>query len=104
LRRLMRKLVEDPETARRKGRAAQRLIATRFSRPAVTKLLQEELAHCREMAAARPSVPGPERRATTLQSPVRPTASLLLRDPAEPVDFRALLDRPLRVRWEGDQS
>src|SRR5207247_2218329 len=36
----------------------------------------------------------------------KPNANLLSRDPNpnEPIDFRSQLGRPLRVRWEGDQS
>src|SRR5438132_1961993 len=42
LRRLMRQVVTEPEAARSKGRAGQRLVAGRFSRPAVIKILREE--------------------------------------------------------------
>jgi hypothetical protein len=53
LRRLLRRVVERPEEALRKGRAARERIASRFSRPAVTARLREEIAHCRALAASR---------------------------------------------------
>ena len=46
----MRFVLSHPEAARKKGQAAQRAIAKRFSRPAVTALLQAELARCRELS------------------------------------------------------
>jgi len=129
LRRLLRQLVCNPEAARKKGLAAQKLVQKHYSRKAVTRIVQEELARCRELAAARPeprpqpaaaSHPSPNSAAgngawghagsaarspqATAPPPFEPKANPLVREPAEPVDFQALLGRPLRVRWEGDQS
>jgi glycosyltransferase involved in cell wall biosynthesis len=131
LRRLMRRVVSEPDEARARGAAAQAVIRERFSRAAVTKLLLEELAYCRQLAAARslpaslPAAtanPAPARtpaaaataapapaavaRANGKQAPppLQPKANPLIREPAAPVDFRASLGRPLRVRWEGDQT
>jgi glycosyltransferase involved in cell wall biosynthesis len=174
LRRLMRQVVENPEAARRKGRAAQKHVATHYSRAAVTRLIQAELARCRELLAARvgesteegsgreregsdtsrqvtaslhpsvslsliPSVspslgrsvsPSPARTPITRclgypppahtphtahtpilahahtphtpHTPLLPPANPVPRDPVAAVDFRTVLGRPLRVRWEGD--
>jgi RNA polymerase sigma factor (sigma-70 family) len=136
LRRLMRGLVEKPDAARQKGRAAQQIIGALYSREAVTALIQEELARCRDLARCRPetrraAVPSlsPSRRngegqaAGDHRDPVSgdcppprfgeggrgersmlPKANPVPINPVAPVDFRAALGRPLRVRWEGDQS
>jgi glycosyltransferase involved in cell wall biosynthesis/tetratricopeptide (TPR) repeat protein len=128
LRRLMRQVVANPEAARRKGRAAQKEVAKHYSRRAVAATLQEELRHCRELslargtstaecqpstppvpAVARPALPPPTRarpapQRASLPTPFKPPANPLLRDAAEAVNFCQLLGRPLRVRWEGDQS
>jgi glycosyltransferase involved in cell wall biosynthesis len=155
LRRLMRRIVSHPEEARRKGQAAQKSITRHYSRPAVTALVQEELARCRDLMATRPivlpvpatalaangraaqelaatSAPssrvasagvqtnrrGPSFHAASGRRPPAPAstrnpravppaklpANPIVRDPAAPIDFREKLGRPLRVRWEGDQS
>src|SRR5437879_1988080 len=46
----------------------------------------------------------PEPAAVLDAVPAAPPANLLPFDPIAPVDFRAALGRPLRVRWEGDVS
>lgn len=115
LQRLMRQLVANPEAGKKKGLAAQKSIAKNYSHAAVTKIIREELARCRELAAkkplptapqsaraaARPQRPkGPER----LTPPLRPKANPIPIDPIAPVDFMAALGRKLRIRWEGDQA
>lgn len=109
LRLRMRQVAQNPEAAKRKGLAAQRRVAARFSRAAVAGLLRAELAVCRQLAeekkAVVPETMGPEpavRPAAGL--PARPKANPLPRDPALPVDFQQVLGRALRVRWEGHQA
>src|SRR5439155_1147138 len=126
LRRLMRRLVANPEAARKRGLAAQRSIAKRYSRAAVASILQAELGRCREMArsaayAARPAAgqenglpaagqsltPSPLHPLTPSSAgapPFKPKANPVALDAVPPADIRQRLGRPLRVRWEGDQS
>ena len=131
LRLQLRRVFAEREEARTRGEAAQQRIRERYSRTAVTRLVQEELAHCRELARtqrkarprsasgtaspsrslhpanspARPPLPvSPGLRGESLPQPFVPKANPLNRETAVPVDFRALLGRPLRVRWEGDQA
>jgi glycosyltransferase involved in cell wall biosynthesis len=118
LRRLMRELVEDPDTARFRGFAAKGTIAHQFSRAAVAGLVRDEIARCRERVQdSRPtSLRAPESGrpfqseapATEEAAPASSPASIqprrLIRDPVAPIDFRARLGRPLRVRWEGHQA
>jgi glycosyltransferase involved in cell wall biosynthesis len=111
LRRLMRRLVNGPREGRARGSAARAAIAQQYSRGAVTARLREELDHCRRLAGAaspasltgsRPATAVPAQR--PIEQPSRPPANPIVRDPAPPVDYRTALGRPLRVRWEGDQS
>jgi glycosyltransferase involved in cell wall biosynthesis len=51
LRRLMRQLVDDPQTARGRALAARGTVDHQYSRRAVGRILREELAHCRRLAA-----------------------------------------------------
>jgi glycosyltransferase involved in cell wall biosynthesis len=118
LRRLMRRLVEKPEEARKKGRAAQQHVRKHFSRAAVTRLLQTELAQCRrlgeemgtwgneEMGGEGTPISSQHPNTSTPQHPgfFRPPANPVPVDPVSPVDFREALGRPLRVCWEGDQA
>jgi glycosyltransferase involved in cell wall biosynthesis len=55
-----------------------------------------------ESGSSVPAPCAPHSRPAAL--PFKPNAHPLPRDPVAPVDFRARLGRPLRVRWEGDQS
>jgi glycosyltransferase involved in cell wall biosynthesis len=125
LRRLMRQLINEPEAACEKGQTAQKSIAGQYSREAVTARLQEELAHCRALVKERPpaaaptlvSAPSPNGRQQPVPIspsansdrrqrpvPIKSPANPIHRAPANPVDFAAILGRPLRVRWEGPQS
>lgn len=128
LRRLLRRIVAQPEEAQARGRAAQARIRERYSRAAVTQRVQEELAECRRLVSAAPIAPArsasllptlrdsappstaPSQRAASTpppgmpHRPFLPAAAPIVREPAPPVRFRELLGRPLRVRWEGDQT
>ena len=118
LQRQLQQLVNEPEAAREKGRAAQKAITDQYSRPAVTAILREELARCRLLikektastvsTQAPAAVPAPAAPPSTngrlKPVPIRPNANPIRRERAKPFDFRAHLGRPLRVRWEGDQS
>lgn len=118
----LRRILEQPVEARRRGAAAQALVSRKFSRAAVGALLREELALCREMAANRAvrgagaghrmpaPAQGPPAEAAAAgpdlcQIPFAvPRPNPLPREPAPPVDFRSLLGRPARIEWQGDQT
>ena len=108
LQRLLRHVVAKQEAARKKGSAAQKRISTRYSRAAVAEIVRAELALCREQMALKPdvrpvaSIPAPAVRPAH-PLPLRPPANPVPTDPVPTVDFVQTLDRPLRVRWEGDQ-
>jgi glycosyltransferase involved in cell wall biosynthesis len=121
LQRLLRLVVDRPDTARKKGRAAQKAIARQYSRAAITAVVREELARCRELArektcraelgaveeerqGAAPVPVSASPQSGYQEPPHRPNANPVPLDPIPPVDFRSLLGRPLRVRWEGPQS
>lgn len=103
LRRLMRKIVDHPAAARRKGRAAQKRVAERYSRPAVAAALRQELEYCRSLAARKASAASTHPPSQAAFGPLlRLPANRMPADPLPDVSFAALLGRQLRVRWEGD--
>lgn len=82
LRRLLRRVVEHPEEAKRRADAGRQRIGNEFSRRAVTALLQQELATCRRLSAGKAEQP---QVAAQAKSETR----------------RSLFPRPIRVRMEG---
>ena len=70
LKTLMRRIVEEPDAARERGRLAQQHIAVHFSLEAIAAALQPEIAYCKRLAAqkAARSLPAPP-SSTTAQTP-----------------------------------
>src|SRR5262245_33832338 len=53
---------------------------------------------------AAPTAPDKTRMSMWIPAAFTPFATLVPHDSIAPADFHALLARPLRVRWEGDQA
>ena len=110
LRQLLRNLAKRPASAQKRAKAAQRHVQQHYSRPAVAKLVQRELALCRELAAQKPDSlpvakgPAAESGREAMPPPFKPKANPVPLDPPGVVDFQERLGRAARVQWIGDQT